>query len=154
MRCILFIIAACCLGLFACSSAKKRKTPTVTQGIAGQVTLATGNQMPMKGGPGQNYNGILTTVYFYEPTNTRQVNQLDTSPLYTKISTKQVASVKTDSAGRYAVFLPAGTYSVFVKRGDLFFANLFDSENNISLWKVEEGKVTTVNIVVNDRAVY
>ena len=154
MKQILFFLSISVALFLACSSSKKVKSTMVTQGIAGFVTEATGNQMPMKGTPPAVSKGILTTVVVFEPTNLSQVTQKGTSPLYTKISTKQVASVETDSTGAFTVDLPVGSYSVFVKRGDLFFANLFDTNNNISLFTVEEGKLTTVKMVVNDKAVY
>lgn len=154
MRYILFIVTICCVVFLACSSAKKPKSSIPTQGITGRVTEASGNQMPMKGAPPANYKGILTTVCVYEPTNTRQVTQQGTAPLYTGISTKRVASATTDSLGNFTIDLPAGTYSVFVKLGEQYFANLFDTHNNISLVTVENGKLTKMDIVVNARAAY
>lgn len=126
----------------------------ITQGISGIVTEATGNQMPMQDAPRPVSKGILTTVYIFEPTNTSQVTQQGTSPIYTKISTKEVASVQTDSSGSFKIALPAGSYSVFVKYGNNYFANLFDQNNNIALFTVEEGKLTEVKLVVNKGASY
>lgn len=152
MKQILFFLFLCCAGFSGCSSTKKLDPSMITQGITGTVTESTGNQMPMKGAPPAGVKGILSTVYVFEPTHLRQVKQVGTSPLYTKISTKQVASAQTDAEGRFTIDLPPGSYSVFVKQGDYFFANTFDTENNISVFKVEEGKLTTVNIAVNHKA--
>lgn len=154
MKQILFFLLLAGTAFYGCSSSKKLKPSMITQGISGIVTEAIGNQMPMQDAPRPISKGILTTVYIYEPTNTRQVSQLGTSPVYTKISTKQVASVQTDSTGAFKVDLPVGSYSVFVKHGDHYFANLFDQNNNIALFKVEEGKLTEVRLVVNVRASY
>jgi hypothetical protein len=154
MKQILFFLLTGALLFTGCSSSKKLKSSMITQGIAGFVTEASGNQMPMQEGPRPISKGILSTVLIYEPTNTRQVTQVGTSPIYTKISTKQVASVQTDSTGAFKIDLPAGAYSVFVKYGDRFFANLFDQNNNIALFTVETGKLTEVRLVVNVRASY
>ena len=126
----------------------------ITQGITGQITEATGNQMPMKDAPLPVGKGILTTVLIYEPTNTSQVSRIGTSPVYTAISTKLVASVDTDSTGAFTVNLPAGSYSLFVKQGKQFYANLFDVNNNIALFTVEEGKLTRADLKISSGASY
>jgi len=124
----------------------------ITQGINGTITEAIGNQMPMQNAPARIANGIRTTVLVYEPTNIRQVSRSGTAPLYTAISTKLVASVDTDSTGAFAVSLPAGSYSLFVKHGKELYANLFDTNNNIALFTVEEGKITKANLTVSLKA--
>lgn len=126
----------------------------ITQGITGLITEAIGNQMPMKNAPLPVGSGILTTVLVYEPTNISQVSRIGTSPVYTAISTKLVASVETDSTGAFTVDLPAGAYSLFVKQGKQFYANLFDVNNNIALFTVEEGKLTRADLKVSSKASY
>ncbi len=126
------------------------------QGITGVVTEVSGNQMPMKNAP-RSYAGspgILTTVFVYQPTNISQVNRIETSPVYTAIHTKLVASIETDSTGKFAISLPPGSYSLFVKQGKGYYANLFDTNNNISLFTVKEGKLTEVKLTVNSKAFY
>ncbi len=137
----------------ACSSSKKADSSSITQGLSGRVTEIKGNQMPMVGAEKPSPKGLQTIVYVYEPTHISQVSRNASSPtIYTTIKTKLVASVNTDSTGAYKISLPAGNYSVFVKLGNGYFANLFDTENNISLFKVEEGKLTKANITVNNKA--
>ncbi len=126
----------------------------IAQGIKGVITEAIGNRMPMKGASPSVPKGILTTVLIYEPTNIRQVSRSGSSPLYTAISTKLVASVDTDSTGAFAVSLPAGSYSIFIKQGAQFYANLFDTNNNIALFTVQEGKITEAKLTVSLRASY
>lgn len=126
----------------------------ITQGISGTVTELTGNQMPMKGAIPPSPRPVLTTVLVYEPTHVSQVNRVGTTALYTDIRTKQVASVDTDSTGAFQVALPVGSYSLFVKTAKGYYANLFDTENNIALFKVEEGQVTMVRLSVTDKAVF
>ncbi len=154
MKQILFVVFTTSLLFLACSSAKKAHSSTITQGFTGRITGLTGNQMPMKGADPVVPKGILTTVFIYEPTNISQVRQLGTSPTYTAINTKLVASVETDSTGAFTVALPVGSYSVFIKQDKLFYANLFDANNNIALFTVEEGKLTTVNLTVSSGAAY
>jgi hypothetical protein len=152
MKHILFFLFSASLLIMACSSVKKGNSSTVMQGITGFITETRGNQMPMKDAPPRSPGGILTTVFVYESTNLTQVSRIGTSPVYTAVNTKLVASVDTDSSGAFTVALPAGSYSLFVKQGKQLYANLFDTNNNIALFTVEEGKLTTARLSVNSRA--
>ena len=154
MKHILFYLFAMWFFIIGCSSVKKTDSSSETQGITGLVTRVTGNQMPGPGATKPPPKGIPATILIYEPTHTSQVTQSGTSPLYTAINTRLVASVMSDSTGLFTVALPAGSYSLFVKQGKLFFANLFDTNNNISLFTVEEGKLTKIKLTVNSGASY
>lgn len=152
MKHILFFLLTGCLTILGCSSAKKANSSAITQGITGRITEQTGNRMPMKDAEPATPKGILTTVFIYEPTHISQVTRTGTEPVYTAIATRLVASVETDSTGHFTVSLPVGSYSLFVKQGNRFYANLFDSNNNIALFTVEEGKLTQANLSVSNRA--
>jgi hypothetical protein len=154
MKHILFFLFTLSAVFMACSSSKKANSSMITQGITGYITEATGNQMPMKDAPLPVGKGILTTVFIYEPTNINQVSRTGTSPVYTAISTKLVASAETDSTGAFTVDLPTGSYSLFIKQGKQFYANLFDVKNNIALFTVEEGKLTRADLKVSSKASY
>ena len=154
MKQILFFLFPMGFLIMGCSSIKKADSSNVTQGITGLVTMVTGNQMPGPGVTKPAPKGIPATILVYEPTHISQVTQYGTSPLYTAINTPMVASVVADSTGVFTVALPAGSYSLFVKQGKLFFANLFDTNNNISLFTVEEGKLTKIKLTVNSGASY
>lgn len=110
--------------------------------------------MPMKGALPSSGKPFITTVFIYEPTNLSQVQRTGSSPIYTAIRTKLVASVKTDSTGSFHIRLPVGSYSLFIKQGNGYYANLFDDGNNIALFNVAEGKITEANLVVNSGAFY
>lgn len=153
MKHILFFAAVSTVAGFACSPVKNSQSQTINQGITGRITEVTGNQMPTKDLQPGSRKGVLTTVYIYEPTNVSQVTPVNGSPAeYTAIRTKQVASVTTDSTGQFTVALPTGAYSVFISYKNRFYANLFDSQNNIALFKVEENKLTTANLTISASA--
>ncbi len=154
MKQFLFILFPVYLCFLSCSSAKKANSSEVLQGITGQVTELTGNQMPMKGAAPVAPKGIKTTVFVYEPTNITQVTRVGTSASYTAISTRLVASVMTDDSGAFTISLPAGSYSVFIGQGKQYYANLFDAANNIARFTVEAGKLTRINLSVNSSATY
>ena len=154
MKQILFFLFSLSVIILGCSSAKNVKSSMVKQGITGVITETRGNQMPNPDASPALPRGIHTTVFIYEPTNITDVTRVGTSPIYTAINTKLVASVKTDSTGVFTIALPAGSYSLFVKQGKGFYANLFDTDNNIALFVVEDDKLTTVKLTVSSRATY
>lgn len=154
MKTFLFVLFTACTALLGCSSAKNLDPSVISQGITGQITAVNGNQMPMKGAERAAPKGIQTTVLIYEPTHISQVTRSGTSAFYTTIGTKPVASVVTDSTGTFTLSLPPGSYSVFIKQGKQFYANLFDSQNNIALFVVEAGKLTRVNLSVSSSATF
>ena len=155
MKKILFILLLIGCSLTFCSTPRKTTLASVKQGIAGLITESIGNQMPMKGAAPAQPRGIATTVYFYEPTQLKQTIRYEAiSGYYTMIKSRLVASVDTDSTGAFAISLPAGKYSVFVKKGPYYYANLFDVENNIALFTVEADQLTKISLTVNSAATY
>lgn len=156
MKRILFFVLTIAPVILACSSSKKAASsvnePT-GQGISGTVTELAGNQMPMRDAPAPQPRPVLTTVLVYEPTQLAQVMPVAPgSNVYTIIRTKQVASAETDSTGAFRVALPVGSYSLFVKHPNGFYANLFDTANRIALFRVEEGKLTQARLTISNRA--
>ncbi len=95
-----------------------------------------------------------TIVYFYEATNIKDVARNGTSAFYLSINKKLVATIQSDNTGHFIIELPPGSYSLFTKINNLFYANSFDANNNIALIKVEEGKLTSTVIKVDADAVY
>ena len=162
MRSILFFIFLFLAMSQACKPSQKAKQDEKAelsvekgkQGIKGVVQSVSGNQMPSIGGQKTGPKGFPTTVFFYEPTNISQITRHDQQPLYNTVLTKLIFTVETDSTGAFTAALPIGTYSVFVQVDKLFFANNFDIRNNISLVRVEEGKLTEIKILVNYSATY
>ncbi len=154
MKPFLFILFSASLTFTGCSSVKNANSSSVQQGITGVITEVTGDQMPMKGAPRPVPKGIMATVLVYEPTNISQVKRVGTATIYTSIATRLVASVQTDSTGAFTLSLPAGSYSVFIQQGKQYYANLFDTANNIALFTVEAGKLTKVDLTVNSAATY
>jgi hypothetical protein len=132
-------------------------------GIEGKVFLLSGNRMPSPprrpgdsirrsaGGP-----GVRGTVCVFELTNDREVTRQGTSPWCETIHTRLIRQVDTDDKGNFIIQLPPGTYSVFTKKGDLFYASRRDEQNNIAPVKVLPGKMTRVDCSVesNQKVVY
>jgi hypothetical protein len=121
-------------------------------GIKGHVYLEQGNRMPS---PDQSLApppGLQTRLYIYELTNLSQVTR--EGKFYKTISTPMVKSVDTEADGSFKTKLKPGTYSLFVKKDDLFFASIFDGNNNIYPIEVKKGNMTDVVFRVNYDATY
>jgi hypothetical protein len=134
--------------------APSSKTGCGRSGIKGHVYLVAGNQMPSPDEPRPAPNGIKTTLYIYELTNIRQVTRTGTSAFYSTISTLPVKQVETGDDGSFKVKLKPGRYSLFVKKGELFYSNLFDGDNNIHPVTVVKGEYAKDEFKMDYNAVY
>jgi hypothetical protein len=124
------------------------------QGITGYVYRVSGNQMPSPGRKPGKPTGAKTTLYFFSLTNISQVKRLANSAFYLSVETKLVKMTDSDTSGYFHVDLPVGRYSIFTKKDTLFYANRFDSYNNISPVEVQSRKITNVEIRVDYDAAY
>jgi hypothetical protein len=141
--------------LIACSSTRKNhKVAAIKQGVEGYIQRVSGNRMPAPNAPAASPVGISATVYVYELTNVKDVVRIDVSPTYTTINKKLIATTQSDSTGRFAIALPVGRYSLFVKENGFFYSNLFDVDNNIAPFTVEENKRTKMNLVISSSATF
>ena len=148
-----FAVLGFSLLLWACRSQKEAASSAeLRQGISGYVKERVGNQMPSPDAPASEGRPLRTTVFIYEATSLSQVERTGSSPFYSSVKTKLVKTTEADSSGYFSAELPAGRYSVFTKVDGQFYANSFDSQNNIALVTVVENKVTEVNITVSARA--
>jgi hypothetical protein len=134
-----------------------------TSGIEGKVFLLTGNRMPSPPRhPGDTIRrpaegpGVKGTVCVFELTKDNQVVRQGTSPWCEAVHTRLVRQADTDDKGNFNIPLPPGTYSVFTKKGNLFYATRRDEQNNIAPVKVLPGKMTRIDCSVesNQKVLY
>jgi hypothetical protein len=95
--------------------------------------------------PKSKGTGVAATVCVFELTNDSQVIRQGTSPYCQTVHTRLIRQANTDDKGNFSILLPPGTYSVFTKKGDLFYATLRDEKNNIAPVEVLPGKMTRVD---------
>jgi hypothetical protein len=115
------------------------------QGIEGVARRFAGNRMPSpKVHPGVPA-GTHTTICVFELTNQDQVTNSGGAGLYNAVHTTLVRQTDTDDSGHFRIPLPPGTYSVFTKKGSLFYATRRDDKNNIAPVVVLPGKMTRVD---------
>ena len=123
-------------------------------GVKGHVYLVTGNQMPSPDKAPPKPKGIKTILYIYGLTNINDVSRQGNSAFYSDISTELIRQAETDENGYFKVALKPGRYSLFVKKGALFYSSQFDEKNNIHPIEVKRGKTTEVVFQANYDAVY
>ncbi|HXD78438.1 MAG TPA: carboxypeptidase-like regulatory domain-containing protein [Puia sp.] len=158
-----WVVAASILGLrFAdppCAHGACDVFRLQTSGLQGRLYLVGGNRMPSPPrhakAPGDDTvrhppkgPGIKGTICVFELTNDRQVTRQGTSPYCEAVHTKLIRQADTDDKGNFRIPLPPGTYSVFTRKGKLFYATRRDEQNNIAPVKVLPGKMTRLDISV------
>lgn len=125
----------------------------VKQGIQGNVYQRSGNRMPLKGRIMGKGLPVSTDVYFFEPTKLTQVKGQN-GKLLQQVSTKLVKKVQTDKAGFYKVCLPAGQYTVLVEYQTFYYIPYFSGNEYLSLVQVNEGKMTALEIIMEELVSY
>jgi hypothetical protein len=88
----------------------------------------------------------------YELTN--QKEQTQEAGIYTNITTRKIAAIKTATNGEFKIALPEGNYSLFVKVEEGLFANLFDDKMNIHPITISKDQITTTKVKVDYKAAY
>lgn len=119
---------------------------TLVQGIAGMVYRVGGNHMPDPHHPAGPPAGVRSTVYIFALTNISQVVRqgVGASPYYSAVRTRFIGQTETDDKGHFQVWLAPGRYSLFTKKGGLYYGSRMDEKNNIAPVEVLPGKVTQV----------
>lgn len=139
------------IGLLSCSCTSHIPRSSVDQGIEGTVYSMGGNRMPApnrRSRPSGPRQGIRSVIYVYELTNISQVDKVGEAPYYRALHTRLIQQADTDDKGHFKVLLPAGRYSIFTKKGDLFYAGRRDEKNNLAPVEVLSGKMTKVDCSV------
>ena len=123
-------------------------------GMKGHIYLVAGNQMPSPDQQPLQPKGVKTMLYIYGLTNINEVRRQGNSAFYESISTLPVKQVETDENGYFKIKLKPGLYSLFVKKGELFYSSQLDEKNNIHPVEVKKGKTTEVIFRANYDALY
>ena len=137
------------LTLAACHEADRMlgppADPVVTQGVAGLVLFWQGDFMPVlgPGTPTGTKRPVVRELLVYELTNLADVTSAGDA-FYSAISTRRVASTLSGADGRFAVQLPVGRFSLFVREQSMFYANGGDGQGFIYPIDVVADTVTEV----------
>ena len=148
-------IAILCLALlFVNCTLQKNSNMSIKQGVYGNVYWVEGNMMPSPDAPKAN-NGrpIERQINIYKVTTFKDVE--GQAPLFTKVSTELVKTVKSNSKGFYQCELSPGKYSIFtVEEKGSYFANSFNGEGEINTVEIVAGQKVKLDISINYKAAY
>ena len=70
------------------------------------------------------------------------------------IPTALVTAVRSDQNGYFEVELPQGRYSLFVREGGYYYANLIDGEGYVFPVEVKEGEAAGIQFDITYMATY
>jgi hypothetical protein len=154
MKPLQFIFFIGSLLSLSCGNSRQLNDQKIQQGLEGIVQMVSGDRMPSPDLPPAEPSGYATTVYIHQLTEMSQLRKMNKTGLYTTIPTTLVDSVTTDSSGHFAVELPPGEYSVFVKYENGFYANWFNEKNQIGPAVVQEKKLTRLKLLISADATF
>ncbi len=98
--------------------------------------------------------GLKTTLYIYHLINISQVSREGNPGFYKTLPGEAVKEIQTDEQGYFKTRLRPGTYSLFIKKGEVFYSSEFDDKKNIHPVDVSEGGITGIVFRAKDAAVY
>lgn len=155
-----------------CDQQSNQKRVTISQGVSGTVCFWQGDFMPIMQ-PSQGLAGqildfldifdlfrikphhgtirpVVREIYISQVITVKQMSDSDSAQprgdLFSVIPAKIVATTSSDKGGFYQLQLPVGTYSIFVKENNAFYANKFDVERRIAPFEVFPQSVTRMPI--------
>jgi len=118
------------------------------QGIEGVARRIAGNHMPSPHYHPGLPAGVRATICVFRLTGQDQATPAGGAGLFSAVQTPMVRQADTDDSGRFRILLPPGIYSVFTKKGALFYATRRDEKNHIAPVTVLPGKMTRVDCSV------
>lgn len=130
-----------------------KKKITISEGVAGTVTIRTGNCMPVADSSNTTCKEepAPRSVYVYEYTTVNNIKGDIRG--FTSPTTQLKALIQTDGEGFFQLRIEPGIYSIFVEEKGSFYANSVDGQGGINTVEVLAGKVSIKNQVI-DYAVY
>ena len=129
---------------------------TTAQGVWGNVWFWEGDHMPSadEDSPSGTITPVQREVYIYETTTGSDVTETQDPCFYSEINTALVATASSDADGFYQLSLLPGSYSVFVKENDLYYANVFNGNGEIGVITVAENQVQKYQIDITYQATF
>ena len=156
MKKIVLIILAM-LSLIACEKKSDVETPaespTITQGIYGQVRERYGNWQPFRDPDGTwGFRPIVRDIYVYEYTTVKDFDQayIDYIIPADKMPKPLVATTTSKENGFYQIQLEPGKYSVFILDNGSMRANWDDENGGLQPVTIEEGSLLRFDLLLDN----
>ena len=153
----ILLIALAMLSLIACEKKSDVETPaespTITQGIYGQVKERYGNWEPVWD-PNDNsrgYRPIVRDIYVYEYTTIKDFDQAYIDCLYPadKMPNPLVATTTSKENGFYQLHLEPGKYSVFMLEEGNMYATGGDGYGGLNPITIGVGSLLRYDLILN-----
>ena len=153
----ILLIAVAALSLVACERKNDVETPiespTITQGIYGQVKERYGNWQPVLDPNDKNrgYRPIVRDIYVYEYTTVKDFDQSYIDCLYPadKMPNPLVATTTSKENGFYQLQLEPGKYSVFMLEEGNMYATRGDDYGGLNPITIGVGSLLQYNLILN-----
>lgn len=126
----------------------------VKQGVKGYVRELKGNQMPSPSRPLSRGRGFPATICIFKIVNTSQVEPDRKASCYKSVHAPLVKTIRADSTGYFEASLDTGSYSLFIKVDNFYYANLRDQFNHLAPIRVQAGQVADIDLTYKDRVTY
>jgi hypothetical protein len=124
------------------------------QGIRGKILFQQGNHMPSPGKPANNGRPVVREIGIFELTRQNQTEEGAGGGFYKKIRTKKIRRAWSGKDGCFAVELPPGRYSFFVREKGQWYANSLGGDGEIYEVEVKAEEVTEIEFRINHSAYF
>lgn len=121
---------------------------TISEGIAGTLTLMEGNCMPVIG-PNSTCKEypVKRRIRIYDYTLMSQTTN-DGATVFSQVFTDLKATADCDSEGFYQVKMLPGKYSLFIEEKGKLYANGLDGDGGINSLVVQPDNVSRANLKI------
>lgn len=123
------------------------------QGIEGSLREVKGNQMGIEKGGGSKGRPMVGKIYLYKALKKEDLVGLD-GQWCRSVQQKPHLVIETDNKGYFKKAVKVGRYVLLVEAYEGFFVPSFDQYNQPSKISVESKQYTSLNILVNSKAIY
>lgn len=126
---------------------------SANQGIEGFLREAKGNQMGVEKMGSSKGRPLMSQLYVFKNLTNEDLVGLE-GQWCKSVQQKPYIIIQTDNKGYFKQHLKTGKYIVLVKLNDGFFIPSFDQYNQPTKVLVASKKYTSLNILVNSKAIY
>jgi hypothetical protein len=123
------------------------------QGVEGFLREVKGNQMGVEKTASIKGHPLVGKIYIFKQLKNTDLVGLE-GQWCKSVQQKPYLIIQTDNKGYFKQALKKGTYVVLAEAYDGFFIPSFDQFNHPSKVLVESKKYTSLNILVNSKAIY
>ena len=136
------------------SPTQQAKIPKGMGVIFGQVTFVEGNMMPSPDGPKAGGRPVRRQIGIFRLTSFRQTKPGVRTGFFAAMGSRPLLTTWSAKDGTYRLRLKPGTYTVCVREGGQWYANLSDHLGQINPVLVQHDSTTHHDLMINYKAIY